>query len=85
MKAAVAYAAANNAPLVWADDLAGDSTGLAPLVAQGWIVALHDTALLVEGKVDCKLVAALPSGALVIGYAENAKLFDRAGLSALEP
>jgi hypothetical protein len=85
MRAAEDFAAANNTQLVWADELVDDGTALAALAAEGWIVAVHDSVLLVDEKVDRKRAAALPPGALVIGRAENAKLFDRAGLPTLPP
>jgi len=85
MRAAEDYAAANKAPLVWADELAGDPKALAALVADGRIVALHDTALIAEEKVDRTRVAALPSGVLVVAHADRAKLLDRAGLPTLQP
>jgi hypothetical protein len=85
MRAAEAYAAANKTRLVWADELVGDATALAALADEGWILAFHDTAFLVEDKVDRTRVAALPTGALVIGHAGRAKLFTRSGLPALAP
>jgi hypothetical protein len=85
MRAAEEYAAANKARLVWADDLIDDDAALAGLAADGWILAFHDTAFLVEDKVVRKRVAALPSGALVIGHADRAALFARSRLPVLEP
>jgi hypothetical protein len=85
MQAAEDYASANKTSLVWADELAGDAKALAALVADGWIVALHDTALTAAEKVDRARVAALPPGVLVIAHADRAKQFDRAGLPTLQP
>jgi hypothetical protein len=85
MRAAVEHAAANKAPLVWGDDLVGDGEALAALAADGWILAFHDTALLVEGKADRQSVASLPPGALVVGHPDRVKLFARSGLPVLQP
>ena len=85
MRAAEEHAAANKTPLVWADDLVGDAVALAALTAEGRILAFHDTAFLVDDKVDRKRVAALPPGALVIGHADRLKLFGRSGLPVLTP
>lgn len=85
MRAAEAYAAANRAPLVWADDLVGDAAALSALAEEGWILAVHDTAFLVDDKVDRKRVAALPPGALVVAHSDRVSLFARSGLPVLEP
>jgi hypothetical protein len=84
MRAAEQYAAANHAPLVWADELVGDAAALAALAADGWIVALHDTALLSDGKADRGRVGALPPGTLVVGHADRVRHFARAGLPVLD-
>jgi hypothetical protein len=85
LRAAEAFATANHTSLVWADELASDGDALAALVAEGWIVALHDAALLVEGKADRKRVAAVPPGVLVVGYGDRATLLERSGLPVLKP
>lgn len=85
MRAAEEYAAANHAPLVWADDLVGEEAALAALTSEGWILAFHDTAFLVDDKVDRKRVATLPPGALVIGHADRVAVLTRSRLPVLEP
>lgn len=85
LAAAEALAAAHKAPLVWADELVGDAAALVALRADGWVVAIHDGALLVDDKVDRARVNSIPPGVLVVGHVDRAKALNRAGLPTLTP
>lgn len=76
-------AAAIGRPVVWADDVAADPERLDALVKAGYLVAITDTALLTDGKVEKERITRLPKGVVVVARPDRLAGLTRAGLKRL--